>query len=219
MTAVRITTPQVLGKRKRAVNSFRPHIAAVIAAAAMLTLSSCSSMAGMPGMDHGAAPSASPTADAAATYNDPDVIFAQGMLPHHEQAVEMSEVILAKPDIDPRVTDLATAIKAAQEPEIAQLQRWLTAWGAEDIGSMDHGAHGMTGLMSEEDMAALEEATGVTASTLFLEQMIAHHQGAVDMAQTEVEEGENPDAITMAEEIVRSQTDEITVMQDILTTL
>ena len=76
------------------------------------------------------------------------------MIPHHEQAVEMSDVILAKDGTDQRVLDLATQIKATQEPEIKQLNTWLTEWGADNSGmtGMDHGTDGM---LSQSDMDAL----------------------------------------------------------------
>ena len=146
--------------------------------------------------------------------NAADIAFLQGMKPHHEQAVEMSDMILAKDGISTDVTDLATQIKEAQGPEISQLEEWLTAWGAED--SMSGMDHSMDGMMSDEDMSSLESATGAEAETLFLEQMMKHHEGAVEMAQTEVDEGQNADAIDMANTIVQTQTEEIATMQDLL---
>lgn len=156
--------------------------------------------------------------DASATFNDADVTFAQMMIPHHAQAVEMSDVILAKDGIDQRVLDLATQIKAAQEPEIKQLKAWLTGWDASIPGmtGMDQGTDGM---MSQSDMDALNSATGADASKLFLEQMMTHHQGAIEMAQTEIDQGKNTNAKKMAETIVKTQTDEISVMKDLLGTL
>jgi uncharacterized protein (DUF305 family) len=141
-------------------------------------------------------------------------MFAQMMKPHHEQAVEMADMILAKDGISTDVTDLATQIKEAQGPEIAQLEEWISAWGAED--SMSGMDHSMDGMMSDEDMSSLESATGAEAETLFLEQMMMHHEGAVEMAQTEVDEGQNADAIDMANTIVQTQTEEIATMQDLL---
>src|SRR4051812_8528701 len=130
-------------------------------------------------------------------HNQSDVMFAQHMIPHHQQAIEMSDVVLAKQGIDPRVTDLAKQIKAAQGPEIQQMQGWLTQWGSPQMpmpsGMPGHGdmpgmsgMPGMTGMMSEQDMAALQNAQGVEASKLFLTQMIAHHEGAITMGQNEI---------------------------------
>ncbi len=74
-------------------------------------------------------------------------------------------------------------------------------------------------MMSEEDMAALESAEGREASRLFLEQMIEHHQGAIEMAEAEIEGGQNPDAVALAEKIASDQQAEIETMQELLTTL
>ncbi|WP_243233670.1 DUF305 domain-containing protein [Microbacterium sp. CIAB417] len=191
--------------------------------AAALTLAGCAGGSGsesMPGMDHGnsSAPSSSSSA-ATADFNDADVMFAQMMIPHHEQAVEMSDMILDKEGIDPGVLTLASDIKTAQQPEIDQLQEWLNEWGADsDTGSMDGMDHG-GGMMSDDDMAALEAATGSEASRLFLEQMTMHHEGAITMAQDEVDNGQNPDAIAMAQTIIDTQTAEIATMQELLAQL
>jgi uncharacterized protein (DUF305 family) len=184
---------------------------AAAAFAAALTLSACSTG----GSSDTPAPAASASAEA--TYNDADVMFAQMMIPHHEQAVEMSDMLLAKDGIDDQVVSLATQIKDAQQPEIDQLNEWLDAWGADaSMGGMDHG---MDGMMSEEDMTALEDASGDEASRLFLEQMIVHHEGAVEMAEAQINDGVNPDAIAMAETIVSTQSEEINVMRNLLGSL
>ncbi|MFC5928634.1 DUF305 domain-containing protein [Cryobacterium melibiosiphilum] len=184
------------------------------ALAAALTLTSCA----------GGSPAASPSTPAAsettATFNDADVTFAQAMLPHHEQAVEMSDDVLAKDDIDEDVRNLATDITMAQEPEIAQLEDWLSQWGTGEHNMSDMGGmNGMDGMMSSDDMAMLQDAAGAEASKLFLEQMTVHHEGAVDMAQSEIDKGQNADAQAMAATIVTTQTAEIAVMADLLATL
>ena len=196
----------------------RTFLYAAVALAATLTLSSCAG--GSPATDS-VSPSASQTT---AAFNSADVTFAQMMIPHHEQAVQMSDDLLAKDGIDQSVTDLATEIKAAQEPEIMQLRDWLTAWGEDDssMSGMD-GMSGMgggsDGMMSDDDMMALQDASGIEAATLFLEQMTVHHEGAVAMAQLEVDDGENADAQAMAANIVKSQTAEIAVMAELLASL
>ena len=192
---------------------------AALTLAAAITLAGCAGTTGpdsMPGMDHGNSSAMSaPDAD----FNDADVMFAQMMIPHHEQAVEMSDMILAKDGVDEGVITLAEDIKSAQQPEIDQLQEWLDGWGADSdtgsMGGMDHGG----GVMSEDDMAALDSATGAEASRLFLEQMTMHHEGAIDMAQDEVDNGQNPDAIAMAQTIIDTQTAEIATMQELLAQL
>ena len=137
----------------------------------------------------------------------------------------MSDLMLAKADADPRVLTLARQIKDAQAPEITQMTGWLEGWGFKVQpmdNDMDHSGmsgNGMDGMMSDEDMKELEGASGADASRMFLEGMVKHHEGAVEMAQTEISDGENPDAIKLAEAIVTSQQQEITVMKDLLTQL
>jgi len=178
--------------------------------------------------EHPAGHSASASATAAPTttagaeaHNDADVMFAQHMIPHHQQAVEMSDTLLAKQGIDPRVIELANQIKAAQGPEIQQMQGWLTQWGAPAMPPMSgHGdMPGMSGMMSEQDMTALKDAPGVDASKLFLTQMIAHHEGAITMAQNEIKDGQYPPAVEMAHAIVTTQQQEIDTMKGILASL
>ncbi|GAA1678084.1 hypothetical protein GCM10010977_29650 [Citricoccus zhacaiensis] len=167
-----------------------------------------------------AAPSATATGSAeeiSAEHNDADVMFAQMMLPHHEQAVEMSEMLLAKDNVPAEVADFAQQVIDAQGPEIERMNAMLTAWDAEpmaEMEGMDHG--GMSGMMSEEDMAALEEAQGTEAARLYLEQMTAHHEGAVDMAQDQVDNGQNPQAVALAEQVITAQEAEIAEMEQML---
>src|SRR5690606_5396227 len=136
---------------------------------------------GMPGMEHGNGSSSAPATNA----NEADIMFATMMIEHHRQAIEMSDAVLTKEDVDPRVTSLAEDIKAAQQPEIDLLEGWLEEWGADSGTGMDGMDHG-DGMMTEEDMQDLEAATGPDASRLFLEQMIEHHNGAITMAQDQV---------------------------------
>jgi len=190
-------------------------VAAVAATA--LALSGCApGNGGMSGMDH--APDNPPASDSpvAADFNDADVAFAQMMIPHHEQAVEMSDMLLAKDGIDQRVAELAAQIKDAQQPEIDQLRDWLIDWGQEeaDMGGMNHG-----GMMSDDDMTTLENAEGAEAARLFLEQMTEHHEGAIAMAEAEADDGRNENAKGMAATIVATQTDEIATMQQLLASL
>lgn len=198
--------------------TMRPATIAAVTLAAALALTGCASDAAtMPGMDHGADSFSSAEAVDA---NSADVMFAQMMIPHHEQAVEMSDMLLAKTGIDPEVAALAEQIKAAQQPEIKQMEEWLDAWGA-DMPGMDDmdGMHHGDGMMSEDDMEALEAATGTEAARLFLEQMIEHHEGAIDMAQDEVDDGQNADAVALANDIIASQTEEIETMRELLSGL
>lgn len=199
----------------------RTYLLTAAAIATALTLSACAG--GTTDTGSSAAPSSPDSSASSVDFADADIEFAQMMIPHHEQAVEMSDDLLAKDGIDQRIVDLATEIKAAQEPEIQQLESWLTAWGMDDTSSsemdMSEMDHGTDGMMSDDDMNALKSASSEDAGRLFLEQMIVHHQGAIAMAQTEIDEGQFPDAVDMATNIVESQTAEIDVMNDILATL
>ena len=188
-------------------------VAATIAMAltALLTLAGCAVSTGggahdMPGMGSSALP---------ADVNNADLMFTTMMIPHHEQAIEMADLILDEDGIDPRVVTLAETIKAAQGPEIELMESWLDEWGT---GMGEMGGMG-DGMMSDGDMRALEDATGDEASQLFLEQMIEHHEGAIDMAQSEVDNGEDPEVTGLAESIIQSQTAEIATMREILATL
>jgi len=153
-------------------------------------------------------------------HNDVDVTFAQEMIPHHAQAVQMSDMLLAKDDVDPEVVDLAEQIKDAQAPEIETMSGWLEQWGedvpATDMGSMDMDSMNMDGMMSSEDMSALDAAESTDAAQLFLEGMTEHHQGAIEMAEQEVEDGEAPEAIDLAETIIDSQQAEIDEMEQLV---
>lgn len=199
-------------------------VAAVLALAACSTgttgsaapSSSASTGSSMPGMDHGSSGMMSSSAPATAEHNAADTMFAQGMIPHHEQAVEMSEMMLQKKDIPAAVTDLATRIKAAQAPEIETMTGWLKSW--KESTTMGAG-HSMDGMMGDDDLKQLEAAQGTEAAKLFLTQMIAHHEGAVMMAKTETTDGKNAEAVKLSKDIVTAQEAEIKEMKDLLATL
>jgi uncharacterized protein (DUF305 family) len=176
--------------------------------------SPASSASSMPGMGPGMMSSSAPAA--ATEHNDADTMFAQGMIPHHEQAVEMSEMMFQKKDIPASVTDLAARIKAAQAPEIETMTGWLKTWN--EPVTMGSG-HSMDGMMGEGDMKQLESAQGTAAARLFLTQMVTHHQGAIMMAQTEMSQGKNADAVKLSKDIATAQEAEIKEMQALLATL
>lgn len=170
--------------------------------------------------------STSPTGTAAAgSHNNADSTFATDMIAHHAQAVEMSDILLGKGGVDQAVVELAEAIKAAQSPEIEQMRGWLAGWGEPvpahdgamgDTDGMEHDMGAMPGLMSEEDMAMLDDATGADAQRMYLEQMVVHHQGAVAMSETELRDGVNADAKQLARNIITTQQSEITTMTELL---
>ncbi len=205
--------------------------------AAALTLSACGADSGSDTSTGAESSSSAPTdtsssgeAPVAEEHNDADVMFAQLMIPHHRQAVEMSDMMLSKDGISPEVTDLATRIRDAQGPEVDTMADWLEAWGepiepeggmeGHDMGSMDSGAmEVMDGMMSEDQMSELDAAEGMEATRLFLESMIVHHEGALDMAQDQIDDGQNTDAIVLAESIVATQQSEIDEMKELLAAL
>jgi uncharacterized protein (DUF305 family) len=160
--------------------------------------------------------------ESSAAFNDADVTFAQQMIPHHEQAVEMAQMAQGRAS-NQEVLSLAEDIEAAQGPEIDTLRRWLDTWG-EDVpaSGMDHGDMGhdsggtMSGMMDEEQMSDLMAASGADWDRMSLEMMIEHHEGAIEMAEVEVDQGENPDAVALAEKIISDQQAEITQMQQLL---
>lgn len=157
-------------------------------------------------------------------HNEADVTFAQMMIPHHQQAVEMSEMLLAKEDISTDVADFTQGVIDAQGPEIERMNAMLETWDEEpidmesmdmeDMDGSDHG--GMSGMMSQKDLTALEEAQGAEASRLYLEQMITHHEGAVEMAQSQIDKGQNPQALRLAEQVIDAQEAEITEMEQMI---
>lgn len=150
------------------------------------------------------------------------------MIPHHEQAVEMADLALAESaGASASVVALAEQIKKAQDPEIEQMTGWLQDWGApvtmpgtdsSDMADMDHGGHDMggitmSGMVSAEDMQALSEASGQEFDILWMQAMIAHHEGAVVMAEQVKESTDNPEVEKLANEVIRTQTKEIQMMQ------
>lgn len=158
------------------------------------------------------------TSPAEGEHNDADIRFAQEMIPHHRQAVEMAALVPSH-STDPRVIDLAARIQQAQDPEITAMTGWLQAWGAPVPEGTGHsGGHheGMPGMMTDEQMAELEAAQGAEFDRMWLTMMIDHHEGAVQMAQTELAEGSDPQARTMAQEIIDAQQAEIEEMRAIL---
>lgn len=152
--------------------------------------------------------------------SDADISFAQLMIPHHQQAVEMADLALAR-ETSPEVRKLAEQIKGAQDPEIQMMSGWLQAWGApmemgDDHGSHDMGGMTMSGMMTDEDMQALADATGSEFDQMWLQMMIAHHQGAISMAEQVKAESSNPDVTTLADAVITGQTTEIDTMQQLL---
>ncbi|WMD08473.1 DUF305 domain-containing protein [Streptomyces sp. FXY-T5] len=204
--------------------------AALVAAtgAAALVLAACGGdgadrAAG--GAGHGDAGSHAPAGSPspAGAHNPQDVAFAQGMIPHHRQALEMARLAADRASSG-TVKDLAKRIEKAQDPEIRTMSGWLKTWGEKvpegtGAGGTDHsgsGHSGMPGMMCGEDMAALEKLTGKAFDVQFLTMMVEHHEGAVEMAGTERSKGRHTAAKAMADDIVTAQNAEISEMNKLL---
>ncbi|WP_127354604.1 DUF305 domain-containing protein [Actinacidiphila soli] len=190
------------------------------AGATALVLAACSSSSGsghdMSSMQSKSTPSASASASAGA-HNAQDVAFAQQMITHHRQAIEMADLAATRASSS-EVKSLATTIKGAQDPEIKTMSGWLTSWGAavpQDMKGMDMSS-GMPGAMSTADMTKLDKASGTMFDTMFLQMMVQHHQGAVTMAKTEQSKGEYGPVKTLAASIITAQTAEINQMNALL---
>ena len=171
------------------------------------------------GSDHGGHSAASVEVSPDAAFNAADVMFAQGMIPHHQQAIEMADMAL-DPAVGagPEVLDLATRIKAGQDPEIAQMTTWLADWDqpkAMDL-SDGHTMDGMDGMLSADEMKELAALRGAEFDTAWMEGMIRHHEGAITMAEDVAAKGKQPEVKTLAEQIVAAQRAEIDEMRALL---
>ncbi|MGW0821721.1 DUF305 domain-containing protein [Streptomyces sp. NPDC002845] len=190
-------------------------------AAGALLLAAC----GGDSADSGAGDSSSAAAtDSAAAgagaesgdFNDADVAFAQMMIPHHEQALEMARTADGRAS-DAELKDIAAEIEKAQDPEIRTMTGWLESWNQpatmESMPGMDHGGDGM---MSDADMKELMAMKGKEFDKMFAEMMIEHHNGAITMAEDERRNGSNADVKKMADAIVTTQSAEVTQLRSIL---
>lgn len=169
-------------------------------------------------------------AASATEHNDADVAFATDMVQHHAQALSMVDLAVGRP-LDPEVEVLVDDIRNAQSPEIETMSDWLTSWGEEvpatmrdhsnaDSGAMADSMDGMDssmpGMMSSEDMTSLEDAPDTAFQTMWLEMMLEHHTGAIEMAKAEQSDGRYQPALDLADSIVSSQSGEIDTMKDLL---
>lgn len=182
-----------------------------VSAIALVTLSACSS-------SDGSSVNSDTSAPAESTFNDDDVMFAQMMIPHHEQAIEMADIAL-DPTVgaSDAVRELATEIKNAQDPEISFMKETLSNWGksTEMDASMDH-SEMMDGMLSLDELSALGALRGTAFDTAWLEGMIRHHEGAISMAEDLIESGVNPELINLGREMIAAQQAEIDAMKALL---
>ncbi|WP_062463890.1 DUF305 domain-containing protein [Demequina soli] len=177
-----------------------------------LALAACSTDAGST-----SAPSADTTTSTIPAHNDADTDFAQMMIVHHEGAIEMAQVVVETSE-SAQIVELGERILAAQQPEITTMERWLAQWDEDnpteaDHSMMDHGGMTMDGMDQASAMASLEDVPADEFDARFLDLMIAHHEGAIEMAESELENGENPEARALATAIIDAQQEEIAEMK------
>lgn len=147
--------------------------------------------------------------------NEADVSFAQEMIPHHQQATEMADLATSRTE-NAEVLDLAAQIKAAQQPEIDLMSGWLKDWDEEVPQGMSGMDGSMPGMMSGQEMSDLGDSSDSAFDQRFLTMMIEHHEGAIEMAETEEAKGEYANAVDLARRIQKEQAAEIITMTSLL---
>lgn len=191
-----------------------------VSAASVLLLAACGDDTDSATLDtHSSTSSASATSATAAArtdFNDADVTFLQMMYPHHAQAVEMAKMVPSHTQ-NQQLIALAAEVEKAQAPEMQQITGLLVSFGKPaPSASEGHAGHAMPGMMTDAQMSALQSAQGAEFDKQWLEMMIDHHEGAVDMARTELASGVNPESRQLATAIVAAQEAEINTMRGML---
>ncbi|MER6347846.1 DUF305 domain-containing protein [Streptomyces sp. NPDC001595] len=200
-------------------------------ASGVLLLTACGGSGDdMSGMGHGGGSGSSgataTTGAGTQAFDDADVSFAQQMIPHHEQALDMAKLADGRAS-DAEIKDIAGKIERAQDPEIRTMKGWLTSWkqptAAESAAGTGHGGHGghsghggADGMMSDADMTRLKGLEGTAFDKAFAEMMIEHHEGAIAMAEEERKNGRNAEAKKLAAEIVTGQSAEVGQLRAVL---
>lgn len=150
-------------------------------------------------------------------FNDADVMFAQMMIPHHEQALELADMAL-----DPtlmaseQVKALASQIKAAQDPEIDVMTQWLSEWDQPLMDMSEDHSMTMEGMLSIDELSALGQMSGEEFDQAWVSAMIAHHKGAIKMADTVKAEGKSAPVQELADAIIQAQKSEIDTLELLL---
>ncbi|RPK94028.1 DUF305 domain-containing protein [Streptomyces sp. ADI98-10] len=206
-------------------NRYLPRRVAMTATAVAtgLVLAACGGDEGTSTADTTRSATSAPATPEAGRHNQADVTFAQEMIPHHRQAVVMSDMVDSH-GASGEVKALAEKIKKAQTPEIETMTGWLKAWGEEvptgigmeDMPGMGHDDSDRPGMMGDEDISRLGKASGNAFDDMYLTMMIEHHEGAIEMAETEKTQGAYDPARTLADDIITSQTAEIAQMRTML---
>jgi uncharacterized protein (DUF305 family) len=189
-------------------------VAGIAVLATAVVVSSCSKSEEH--SDHAA--STTSGSEQVAAHNGEDVMFAQMMIPHHQQALELAALV---PDrsTNPAVIKLASTIAGEQQPEITAMKALLLQWEVDPNATGDHSGHAgmaMQGMVDDATVAKLESLKGAEFDTLWLQSMIGHHQGAIEMANSEIAKGQSADMITMAKNMVTAQQAEIDQMKQML---
>jgi uncharacterized protein (DUF305 family) len=198
------------------MTSTRTRLVAVLATVAAATaLTSCSTAAKE---DRAANASSATSTEQTASHNEVDVMFAQMMIPHHQQAIELTALV---PDrsTNPDLVALASKIAGEQQPEIGGMRALLLQWDTsptEMPHQSGHAGMSMQGMIDDATLVKLDSLKGADFDTLWLQSMISHHQGAIEMAKVEIADGKNVDMITMAKNIVAAQQAEIDQMKQML---
>jgi len=175
---------------------FKPVIAGLVALIMVMALAGCSKDGSM-GMDH-----EGHSSEASGDLSGDDVMFLQMMIPHHQQAIDMSDLALTK-STDSELLALAKDIRDGQGAEIVKMKAWLAGANA----GMDPGhsmGDSMGGMLSDSELAALKAATGKSFDLLWLKGMTGHHDGAIDMAAM-IEDAENAEIKSFGQAIVSAQ--------------
>ena len=186
---MRINTTNNSGLFKRVIAG----LAVVIMA---MALAGCSNDSNM-GMDHEGHSSM-----ASGDLSGDDIMFLQMMIPHHQQAIDMSDLALTKSS-DSELLALAKDIRNEQAAEIITMKAWLDKAGA-DLDPGHSMGHDMGGMLSDSELAALKAATGKSFDLLWLKGMTGHHDGAIDMAAM-IEDADNDEIKSFGQAIVTSQ--------------
>lgn len=213
-------------------SALRRTTAAIGAATLALTLAACGSDDDGHGDGHGSDASAVETARNGDEFNQADVDFATAMIPHHAQAVQMANLAADRP-LPAELRTLVDGVHATQVAEVETMVTWLSDWDKEvpetsmdhvhgghgddmaDMSDLDHGDQ-MPGMMSAAEMTELAESSDAEFPELWMTMMIEHHEGAIEMAETEQDDGHFPDAVDLAGAIIDAQRAEIATMEDLL---
>jgi len=188
--------------------------AGLAAAAAIVALSSCSTATKDATKDAASASSTVSGSSDSAAHNSDDVMFAQMMIPHHEQAVELA-AMAPQHTSNAELIKLASDILKAQQPEINTMKTDLVEWGVNPDDPTGHSGH-MTGMVDDATMAKLKALQGAEFDKLWLQSMISHHEGAIAMAKPEIADGKNAGMKELAQAIVSAQQAEIDQMKKML---